>query len=132
MSGSFNEWKENKMSMRRVTRLKVMVLYGIADQKLQAEDECQILLDEGERGVRQAGRWVAADSSEVWDKKARSEGALCKGERVGREGKQEQALKQWKMRSQTPGVLGDDSPSGAIQTFHKAQYCGYSKIICSE
>lgn len=31
MSGSFNEWKENKITMRRVTRLKVMVLYGITD-----------------------------------------------------------------------------------------------------
>lgn len=76
VSGSFSDWKENKMSMRSVTRLKVMVLYGIEDQKLQAEGECQILLDEGERGVRQAGRWAAADSSEVWDEKARSERAL--------------------------------------------------------
>lgn len=70
--GGFNEWKENKVSMRRVTRLKVMVLYGIANYKLQAEDECKILLGEGELGVGQAGRWAAADSSEVWDKKARS------------------------------------------------------------
>lgn len=68
----------------------------------------------------------------MWDKKARSEGALRKGERVGREGKQEQALKQWKKRSPTPGFLGDDSPSGGIQAFHKAQDCGYNKIICSE
>lgn len=46
VSGSFNDWKENKMSMRSITRLKVMVLYGIEDEKLQAEGECQILLDE--------------------------------------------------------------------------------------
>lgn len=31
VSGSFNDWKENKMTMRAVTRLKVMVLYGIED-----------------------------------------------------------------------------------------------------
>lgn len=48
------------------------------------------------------------------------------------EGKQEWALEQWKMRSPTPGVLGDDSPSGTIQTFHKVQDCGYSKVTCSE
>lgn len=31
VSGSFNDWKENKITMRSVTRLKVMVLYGIED-----------------------------------------------------------------------------------------------------
>lgn len=44
---------------------------------------------------------------------------------MGREGKQGQALKHWKMRNPTAGVLGDDSPSGIIQTFHKTQDCGY-------
>lgn len=31
VSGSFNDWKENKMTMNSITRLKVMVLYGIEE-----------------------------------------------------------------------------------------------------
>lgn len=36
------------------------------------------------------------------------------------------------MRSPAPGILGDDCPSGVIQTFHQAEDYGYSKIMCSE
>lgn len=31
ISGCFNEWKENKITMRRIARLKVMVLYRMVD-----------------------------------------------------------------------------------------------------
>lgn len=31
VSGCFNEWKENKITVRRIARLKVMVLYRIVD-----------------------------------------------------------------------------------------------------
>lgn len=87
----------------------------------EAEGECQILLDENEWGVRQEGRWAAADSSQVWDKKTRSERALCKGEWVGRD-REQWALKHGKLEALV--FWGMISPSWAIQTFHKAQESG--------